>query len=187
MCLDILKDPAKALLAARKKTDMRKTFIALVESSIIFAVASAVMASRIGVSAGLILASLVLAFVAVWVITFLLGLIVHISAYTLTSKGKYHDGLTPVVYGMLHISVGFLAASILSWIPFSTGVQIIVLALMLASGVSTIYRGIKELYRTDMVTALVVVSISVLVIFLAVYASVGLTMLNRFAVLGMMA
>ncbi|HLC54579.1 MAG TPA: hypothetical protein VJK07_03035, partial [Candidatus Nanoarchaeia archaeon] len=82
---------------------------------------------------------------------------------------------------------GFLAASILSWIPFSTGVQIIVLALMLASGVSTIYRGIKELYRTDMVTALVVVSISVLVIFLAVYASVGLTMLNRFAVLGMMA
>lgn len=187
MCLDILKDPAKALVAARKKGDMKKTVIALVESSVIFAVASVIITSGAGVSSDIIFASMFLVFVTVWVVTFLLGLIIHITAYTLTSKGKYYDGLTPVAYGMLHISVGFVAAAVLSLFPFSTGVQIIVLALMLASGISTIYRGIKELYRTDMVTALVVVSIATLVIFMAVYASMGLAILNGFDMLGMMA
>ena len=184
MCLDILRNPVKSLATAKKSRNMNKTLLALVESSILFALATAVLVAKSGLYPQLLIMSTTAVFFVMLIGTLLMGIIVHISASTLTSKGKYFDGLTSVVYGMLPISLGFFATSLLTFIPFSAGLQIIVLAITLASGVSTIYRGIKELYGTDMLTSFVVVSIAVLVIFVAVYASVGLTVLSRVTSLG---
>jgi hypothetical protein len=123
-------------------------------------------------------------FFVMLIATLLLGLIVHISASVLTGKGSYFGGLTAVVYGTVPISLGFFVTSLLTFIPFSTGLQIIVLAVTLASGMSVIYRGVKDLYSTDIVTSFVVISIAILVVFVAIYTSVGLTLLNRVASLG---
>ena len=184
MCIDILKNPVKSLAVAKKSKNMNKTLLALVESSVLFALATAVFVVKTSFIVTLLITSAIAVFLVMLVGALLMGLVVHISASTLTSKGKYFDGLTSVVYGLLPISIGFFVTSLLTFIPFSVGLQIIVLALTLAYGISIIYRGIKELYSTDMVTSFIVVSIAILVIFIAVYTSAGIAILNRVATLG---
>lgn len=183
MCIDILRNPVKSLAIAKKSKNMNKTLLALVEMSILFALATGILVAKTGLATQLLLTSTVAVFLVMLVGALLMGLVVHISASTLTSRGKYFDGLTSVVYGMLPISLGFFVTSLLTFIPFSVGLQIIILTITLAVGISTVYRGIKELYSTDMVTSFVVVSVAILVIFVAVYASAGLAILNRVAAL----
>ena len=184
MCIDILRNPVKSLAIAKKSKNMNKTMLALVESSVLFALAAGILVARTSLLTELLLMSTVAVFLVMLIGSLLMGLVVHISASTLTSRGKYFDGLTSVVYGMLPISLGFFLTSLVSFIPFSIGLQIIILAITLAVGISTVYRGIKELYSTDMVTSFIVVSVAILVIFVAVYASAGITILNRVAAMG---
>ncbi len=184
MCIGILRNPVKSLAAAKKNRNMNKTLLALVESSVLFALATAVLVAGTGFAAELLLTSAAAVFFVMLVGLLLLGLVVHISASTLTGKGRYFDGLTPVVYGTLPVSLGFFLTSLVSFVPFSAGLQIVILAITLAAGISTVYKGIKELYSTDMVTSFVVVSVAILVIFVAVYASAGITILNRLTSLG---
>ncbi len=184
MCIDILRNPVKSLAVAKKSKNMNKTLLALVESSVLFALATAVFVTKTGLVTELLLTSAAAVFFVMLIGSLLMGIVVHVSASTLTSRGKYFDGLTSVVYGMLPISLGFFLTSLVSFIPFSAGLQIIVLAITLAVGISTVYRGIKELYSTDMVTSFVVVSVAILVIFVAVYTSAGITILNRVASMG---
>ena len=189
MCLDIIKNPAKSLAEAKKKRDINKTLIILVENAVLFAVAAGLIVARTGLAGGLLLTSVSAAFLFVLIGALLFGLVVQISATTLGGKGQYFEGLTSVVYSLTPISAGIFVVALLSLIPFTAGIQIIVMALSFALGFSLIYRGIKELYKTDMITAFVVVSVTILVIFAAIYVSMGLSLLGHFGSMssGMMA
>ena len=79
-----------------------------------------------------------------------------------------------------------LISAVLTLLPFTGGLQLIVLAVAIAMGFATLYRGIKELYTVDMVTSLVAVSVSILALLMATYASVGLSLLTRVAALPVM-
>ena len=185
MCLNILRNPVKSLLEAKKKKNMNKTLLVLVENSVLFGIAAALIIARIGFS-GLLLGSAAATFLVILIGILLFGLVVHISATTLGGKGKYFEGLTAVTYAMTPMSVGIFVSSLLALVPLTAGLQVIVLALSFALGFSLLYRGIKELYSTDMITAFVVVSIAILVIFISIYASLGLSLLGRVASMGMM-
>ena len=184
MCIDLLKNPVKSIMDAKKKRNMNKTLLVLIESAVLFAIASSLIVSRIGLSV-LLVGSAIATFLVVVIGILLFGLAVHISATTLGGKGKYFHGLTSIAYAMLPISVGMLVASLLAFAPLTAGLQVIVFALSFALGFSMIYRGIKELYGMDMITVFVVVSIAVVVVFVSIYASLGLSLLSRVASLGL--
>ena len=182
MCLDILRNPVKSLLIAKSKRNMNRTLKVLIETCVVFALAAGVIVAKTGIVDILLAGSIVTVFLMTLVGFLLFGLIVHVTSSTLGGKGKYYEGLTTVAYSMLPMSAGFLVIALLSWAPLTIGIQIIVLALALAVGISLLHRGVKELYRTDMVTASMAVLISVLAILLAIYVSVGMSLLNRLAV-----
>lgn len=181
MCLDILRNPAKSIAAAKSKRNMNHTLKVLLETCVIFGLAAGVIVAKTGLFDILLAGSILTVFLMTLIGILLLGLVVHVTASTLGGKGKYFEGLTAVAYSMLPLSIGFFVVSLLAWAPFTIGIQIIVIALTFALGISMLHRAIKELYRTDMITASIAVFISVLAIFLAVYVSVGLSLLNRLA------
>ncbi len=186
MCIDILRNPVKSLTDAKKKRSMNKTILVLIEVSVIFAAATGVLVAKAGLFGILLLASAAAIFLVALVGMLLLGLVVHIITATLGGKGRYFEGLTTVTYSMVPLSAGVLIVSLLAWVPLTTGIQIIVIALTFALGLSVLFRGIKELYSIDMVTSYVAVSVAVMAILIAVYASLGLSLLNRIATAGVL-
>ncbi len=182
MCLDIIRNPSKALADAKKKNSMGKTLTVLLEASILMGLAAGVLAAKAGLfDTTLVLSSIIAVFLASVIGILLFGLIIYITATTLGGRGKYFEGLTSTAYALLPISAGMFIISLLAWVPFALGLQIIVLAVTLALGISILHRGIKELYKTDMVTSFVTVSIAAFVLLVALYFSLALSLLNRLA------
>jgi hypothetical protein len=183
MCFDVLKNPVKAIIDAKKKKNMTKTVIVLIESAVFFALSAGIIVASTGLYDALLLSSVISMFVIVLVAGLLMGFVFYVAASTLGGKGGYFEGLTATSYALLPISIGVLISSILMVIPFTSGLQVIVLAFTFALGFGIVYRGLKELYSMDMVTTLVVVSVSIVAIIMGIYASVGLSMLARVALI----
>jgi hypothetical protein len=53
MCIDIIRNPVKSLAAAKKSKNMKKTLVALVEASILFALATGILVAKTGLIAEL--------------------------------------------------------------------------------------------------------------------------------------
>lgn len=177
MCIDILKDPVKAIISAKKKNQNR-TWLVLIEACIFFGLASGVLFARGGsfsdvalrvaaISAGSV-------FVTVLVISIVLGYVLKIIATNLGGSGQYYEGLTAVSYSLIPISVSVFIAALLSAIPGGILLSSLALALGFACGVSLLYRAVKELFKTDMVVSLIAVSVLIIVIFVAASVSTGL-------------
>lgn len=179
MCLDIIRDPVKSLLQAKKRKTMNKTFLTVIEECVLFAIAGGLVVAKLGLGSAGVFASAVAVFLFALIFVLLFSLMVHISAVTLGGKGKFYEGLTAVAYSTLPEAVGLFAVSLLALVPFTVGVQIIVLALSFALGLSMLYRGIKELYSIDTVTSFVVVSVVIVVLILALYISAGISLLGN--------
>lgn len=179
MCLNILRNPTKAIMDAKKRNSGKKALVVLIENSVIFAIAAGLLVAKTGFP--LLVGSVITGFLMALIGMVLLGLVLHITTTTLGGKGKHHEGLTAVAYAFTPFSVGLLVISLLAWIPFTIGVQIVVLALAFALGISVLYRGIKELYRTDMLTSFVSISIAILAILISIYLSAGLALMSRLA------
>lgn len=184
MCIDILRNPVKSLLDAKKKRNMKKTALVLIEESILFALATGILVAKTGFYDVLLIMSMAAIFFVALVGVLLFGLVIHVISTTLGGKGRYFEGLTAVVYSVVPISVGVFIVSLLALVPLMTLLQVIVLALTFALGFSMFYRAIKELYSTDMITSFVAASVAVMVVLVAVYATLGLTLLNRLATAG---
>lgn len=178
MCLDIIKNPAKSIMDAKKRGSMKKTGLVVIETAVLFALSAGIPAAA--VMTGVLLLGLIVSVFLISVIAMLLlGLILNVSATTLGGKGKYFEGLTAAAYSFNPPSIGIFIASLLTFVPLSAGIQIIALAVSFALGLSLLYRSVKELYRTDMITAFIVVLIAVAAIFAAVYFTLGLSMIGR--------
>ncbi len=179
MCIDILRNPSKSIADAKKRKSMNKTFLVLIEDAVLFAVASGLIVAKTGFA--FLLGSVIAVFLVVLIAVLLFGLVVQVVTTTLGGKGKYFEGLTAAAYSAAPISAGVFIVSLLAFVPLTTGLQIIVLALTFALGFSLFYRAIKELYSTDMITSFVAVSVTILALILAVYASLGLSLFSRIA------
>lgn len=177
MCFDILKNPVKSITAA-KKQNFNKTFTVVIEACVLLAVAGGLIAAKLGFGSSGIFASSVAMFLFALIFVLLFALMVHIAANTLGGRGKFYEGLTAVAYAMLPAAAGLFVVSLLAFIPFTLGVQIIVLALSFVSGLSMLYRGVKELYRTDLLTSLVTISVVIVVLIVTIYITAGISLLG---------
>jgi hypothetical protein len=183
MCIDIFRDPAKALAKAKSSKSTNKTWLALLEASILLALAAALTVGRAGsfsqaaVQVGVM--SAVSVFITVLIISVILGYILKIIVTTLGGSGKYFEGLTVVSYAILPISAGLFAAAVFALAQPGIAISALATAVGFAYGLSILYRGIKELFRTDMVTALVAVSILIIVLFAAASVTMGFAALTK--------
>ncbi len=175
MCLDIFRNPGKALAAAAKKKDMKKTAIILVESAIMAAAAMVVISiGNAGAALAVLAGNVLFLVIAVGIIG---GYALKIAANALGLKGGFYEGLTAISYAFVPVAAGILIATVLSRIPLGIVAGAIALALMFSMGVAILYRGIREMFKTDMITSFVCVSIITLAFVIGLYASLGLNML----------
>ncbi len=181
VCIDILKDSPKSLLEAKKKRDIKKTVLVLVQTAVIFAAASGILVVKAGLTDSIVISSVASVFITILIAGLLSALVIHVATSTLGGKGKFFEGITAVSYSFVPMSAGVLVAAILTFVPYSSGIQLIVLAVGFSQGLATLYRGVKELYSTDMLTSFVALSVAILAIILAVYASVGLALIGGLA------
>ncbi|MBI5331976.1 MAG: hypothetical protein HZB65_00215 [Candidatus Aenigmarchaeota archaeon] len=167
-----IRKPTEAILESKKKKSMGKTVGYLVLSAVLLAIAAAISAAKSGLLLGAVgTGPLVLAvgvFLLVFVGAFVAGWIVSLIAAILGGKGDQYEGLTSVTNALVVPSIGALAAALVSFIPY-IGVPLVflVLAISISVGLASLYRSVKELFSTDMITAFVVVSVLSLALILA--------------------
>ncbi|MEM7813747.1 MAG: hypothetical protein QW548_02505 [Candidatus Aenigmatarchaeota archaeon] len=167
--------PAEAIAVAKKKASYGDALGTLVVDGIVLAVAAAILFTVGGSFAGLgamlgqgVGLAVVSVFAAVLVGGLFFALLAKIVACTLGGKGGYLEALTVCAYSLGAPAVSLLVVAIFASMQY-VGLLIgfIALSLGIALGVSTLYRSIKELFSTDMVTALVAVGILTMVVFTA--------------------
>ena len=168
MCLDVLKNPAAAIAKAKQKKDTNATIIKLFEISAIFAVAATIITAKAAANMSLVIGALLSSFSVFVIFAAVLGWVVRIAAVNLGGKGEYYEGFTAVTYALAPFAAGLLVISLVTYVPVIGGLlSFLVVFPMLASALSILYRAVKDLYRTDMVTSLITVSITTTVLVLA--------------------
>jgi len=171
---DILMNPLKAILKAKKDRDVNKTLLVLFLSWIMVGISFSITLYRIGLLS-IALSSALAIFLFGILFSFFYGYIINIVMNVLGGKGKYYDGLTAATYSSLPISIGILVTAILSFINVVLGglLGFITLAITTALSLSIYFRAIKEFYSTDMVVTFVGFLITIYVLMIAIYLSLG--------------
>ncbi len=168
MCLKILKSPVAAIAEAKKKRDINKTIITLLEFSAVFGLAASLITTRAAFSTALFAGSFLNSMSIFVILAVFLGLVVSIAAVNLGGKGEYYEGFTAVTYAFAPLSAGLLAISVLGYLPaIGSLISFFVMFPVLAAALSVLYRAVKELYKTDMITSFATVSITLTVLVIA--------------------
>ncbi len=169
MCLDALKNPVAAITKAKKK-GISHAIKLMLSASLVITLALLILAIRMVPVTNVIvlLASVLTIFIFAVLSITLISLAVCLSATTLGGRGGYYEGLFSVSLSSLIMSVGILLAAMLLFVPYGMAVAIVIMMPITAVGFAVLYRSIKEMFRTDMITAFVTVSVSMLAIIVAV-------------------
>jgi hypothetical protein len=185
--MEILTSPASAIARAKKEKNLGRSIGILVGSAVLLAIAAAIgvgaqpIANLPGVGTG----SAIGAFVVVLVGGLFLGWIVKVAMTTLGGRGEYFEGVTAVAYTSLPISVGIVIAAIISAVATGSAaiagaiINFVVLAFFGVLGLAIMYRSVRELFRTDMITALIGVAV--------IYAGITIAGIYVSTVLGLRA
>lgn len=171
MCLDILKSPVSAIEKSRKKS-MGYAIKVMLMASLVFAASAGVFALKLLSAANIIIilfTSVFAVFVFAVVSITLIALAVEMAASILGGKGGYYEGLASVSLSSFIFSIGTLIASLLLLVPFGMVVALVILVPTFAVSIAVLYRAIKELFRTDMITSFVTVSVTMLAVIVSLY------------------
>lgn len=167
MLLEIINNPAGALARAKKNRNMNHSYTVMALSSLLLAVSVALISASIAYNW---LNVLVVVFSFSIISIMVLGYIIEVIASTLSGKGKFFEGVTTVSYAAFPVSMGILIASLTFFIPLiGSVIGLLFLLVSFALGISMLYKGVKELFKTDMVTSFVAVSALALTLVLSVY------------------
>lgn len=171
MFKEFFTTPQIAIAKAKKKKDINYTLKILLIEWVLFSVGMFIISSvLLNVVSGAMLG------ISVFIIgaftTLFIGWLIKVVMVTLGGKGKYFEGLTTCTLGMFPISIGFLVSVIISYIPLVGFIlAFIALACFSALGIAMFYRGLKEMFGTDLITAWIGIAILVTSISLALYLS----------------
>ncbi len=172
MCSKFFNNPVKSMLEDKKKKNIGRVLSVTVLVSILFALAfSLVMANSATTT---VVQVFVMSFLLSLVGIIFLGLVLGIIASTLGGKGFGFEGMTALAYSSVFPSIGLLITSICVFINplVQIPVSIVVLMLTFAQGISLLYRSVKELFKVDMITAFVIISVFILVMFTTLWMTV---------------
>jgi hypothetical protein len=181
MYAHVMRDPARSIQLAKKHKTMKKTVSTLLEACIVLGLAAIIVSFRtlaldsvttavsigVGVIAFVLLASIISAFV------------IEIVMHTLGGKGKYYEALTVISYSIVPISAGMLLSSIVLFVP-SAGFLLAFMLLLptVAMGIALVYKGVKELFKVDMITSYAGVTIMIMTEFVSLYLLVMLSLIS---------
>ena len=164
----LLQKPTAAIAKNKNPKEMRQTIeILLISTGLIglaVFIAAGILPLQIRLATGVFVFSL--STLGTVLYAFLLQTVMT----NLGGKGKYYHALTAITFAKFPMAVGVLAASIL--FNFSiAGIMLaaIVLLVALAMGASTLFRGVKDFFGVDIVTAWLGIGIIVLVSVATVY------------------
>jgi len=161
---DILINPELAIKQAKKEKCMTTTFVVLLFEWFLIALGLFLLLHRLNASA-------MLFFLGV-VGTVFAGFLVQMVFTVLGGKGGYYEGVTSVVYSLLPMSASVVLSSIFITLPvFGVLLSFVVTVLFVLLGMTILYRAVKELFSTDMITAMVGIGILVGGITIALYAA----------------
>ncbi len=170
MCIEIFRNPGKAFGEAAKRRKMSRTALVLLESALMTAVAMAIITSRVALAPWV--------FALVIAIGIIGGYVIKIVSTTLGARGGFFEGMTAISYAFAPLSAALLLIAVLALLPvFGVLIGIVASVILFAFGLSVLYRGVKEMFRTDMITALVAVSILALAFVIALQFSFSLNLL----------
>lgn len=188
MLLDVVRAPQKALAQARKKGEKHAVQLLLVNSLVVAAALGLFMLrfssfSAVFAGASVIVAST--AFLLTFAASMFFAYVLQITVNTLGGSGRYADGLAAVAYSITAIALGLLASSLLLFVPLLGAVlAILVLSATAALSLATLYRAIKELFKTDMIVAFVAVSVLIISVVVAIYGIGLMSVANRLMMMG---
>ena len=84
-----------------------------------------------------------------------------------------------IVYSMMPLAAGGLVLAVLSLVPLLSVLGALVFGVSAAIGISSLYRGIRDLFGVDSVTSFVAVSVLVLTLVVTLYAFAGVSILSN--------
>jgi len=166
MCLrrvnELLTNPVLAIAKGRKERDIRKTLLILLFEWFLVSISVIILSSKTNAA--------VTAFFVGVVATLFSGFLTQITFTCLGGKGGYYEGLTSNVYSLLPISAASVLSSIFLHLPsFGVLLSFVSFAIFTVLSLSILYRSVKELFSTDMVSSLVGINILIAGLLLALY------------------
>ena len=183
---EFFKSPESVIKRTKKEKSMSKTVAYQFLVSALFAISTYIAAYKMQIPSKFVstqaLAQMIISPALLAVVCFFTGFlgfffagfVTEIVMNTLGGKGRYFEGLTTGVYSMVPPSFGTLAAVLLATIPGGAILGMIVATITIALGYAIFYRALKELFNTDMVTALIGTSVITGSLILGIYSGIFL-------------
>ncbi len=183
---EFFKSPESVIKRTKKEKSMSKTVAYQFLVSALFAISTYIAAYKMQIPGKFVstqaLAQMIISPALLAVVCFFTGFlgfffagfVTEIVMNTLGGKGRYFEGLTTGVYSMVPPSFGTLAAVLLATIPGGAILGMIVATITIALGYAIFYRALKELFNTDMVTALIGTSVITGSLILGIYSGIFL-------------
>jgi hypothetical protein len=175
--LRVFTHPGDAITIAKKIGSTGTSIGVLGLSALIFAIVSALGTTKImsifpgaipytaGVSTGI---AAVVTFVMIFIGGLFFSWILSIVMKVLDTKSSYFAGVTAVAYPLLLLSVANLVAMGAGYVPYFGGIIAFLITLIFTCmAFALTYRAIKDLFKTDMMTAF----IGLLVVWAAIIAA----------------
>ena len=175
--LNILFSPLGAIASAKKERNIGKTILILFVASILASLNIFITTksfSGINFALGVLIGTFLL--------TLLIALLLQLSLYVLSQRGGYFEALTTLTYGFFIISCGYLVSSLIGLIP-STNMYLtiigsalsgLVLLLTFVMSNAVMLRTAMELFDSGLFTVI----IALIVIYIAVFWTIYLVVLN---------
>ena len=152
--LDILAKPLSALAKAKKERNLGNVMMVLLVAAVFFGLSKPFLYRTFSGDAwGYALLTLLIVFV----VTVILGFLVHIIFGILTGKHNFYNAITPLVYSMYILGAALLLSSIFRLVPWGIGEGLSTITLLYLGGLAIAlnWRGYKDFYGTEYVTVLI--------------------------------
>jgi len=175
--LSLFSNPPQAIIEAKKSKSMGMTMVVLLFSAVLIAILVAIITAmstrsysswdyyssyHSQVNAAAAIVGAFAAFMGVFLGTLFGGYLVSVVMKTLGGSGGFFEGLTSLAYSLYVPSVAIFIMGLLILGGAAAGgagaimvfVGMVVLIWGVVIGMATFYRSLKELFSTDMVTAI---------------------------------
>jgi hypothetical protein len=158
---ELLTNPVQAISSAKKEKNLNTTLKILFFEWVFITLAVFITSNYLNlaiIGAQTSLLVFLVGITGVLIYGFLIKLILTI----LGGRGKYFEGLTSIVYAIFPLSVGLLLSSVFIAIhPIGIAFSIIILLIYVVMSIATFYKGVKDLFNVDLITAWIGISILV--------------------------
>ncbi len=174
MCWDrlqeLLTEPDVGILKGKRERNLTKTLELLIIEWFLIGLSILIATQPLGLTNTIISVAVIVALFGM-AGTLFYGFLTQIVMNVLGGKGKYYEGLTAMVYPKIPVSVGLFVGSIfLNFTGVGMLLALVAGIVFMVLGVSTLYRGMKEMFGVDMIHAWIGISVLILSTLLALYA-----------------